>query len=91
MNAIIIEKVFQLEQSEANKIIEYTYIVICESLNWLLRRFLGYYSVYIENMRLATVLPLAILNESYADFENKIKLSEVSYQQHVIYYEECAF
>ena len=34
-------------------------------------------------MRLATVLPLAILNESYADFENKIKLSEVSYQQHV--------
>merc|ERR1711953_276788 len=30
-----------------------------------------------ENMRLATILPLAILNESYADFENKIKLSEV--------------
>ena len=39
-------------------------------------------------MRLATILPLGILNESYADFENKIKLSEVSYQQHVIYYEK---
>ena len=34
-------------------------------------------------MRLLTTFLLAILDEAFADTENKIKLSEVSFQQHI--------